>query len=394
MVWILFKLTVYVMQSEMKQAKQQNLDLNQTNGFLTSLMGQKNGEKEQQKLSPIDNLPGNSKIPVARPKLIKHDSMSRFSEPPAPPPQQPLPEKPNTPARNISTDSVPKASLKRVETEKPRNPNETNRESSQIISLVEALKSAKIEIDAQASRVKQLEELLRQEQTARENAEERARELEPRPLVNGVKENGVLENGPSTQDEEEDIPEETPEPVKDNQPKSIKEADKPQSDHTGSSFATQVLQTRIESLLSEMGQMKKQVEEYKQSADRAENSAVESRRSLAEMIETVRRERAEAASSAQSVQKEPDATSEDSLPIQELDTDSSTLAKVDKSRQPISHMRLKQLEKLENAATSFTKQSHGSALLEQSAPYASMLGVVLIGVGIMAYLNGWQKADK
>lgn len=32
--------------------------------------------------------------------------------------------------------------------------------------------------------------------------------------------------------------------------------------------------------------------------------------------------------------------------------------------------------------------------LMQSAPYASMLGVVLIGVGIMTYLNGWQKADR
>jgi hypothetical protein len=33
-------------------------------------------------------------------------------------------------------------------------------------------------------------------------------------------------------------------------------------------------------------------------------------------------------------------------------------------------------------------------MLLQSAPYASILGVVLIGVGLMTYLNSWQKLEK
>ena len=37
---------------------------------------------------------------------------------------------------------------------------------------------------------------------------------------------------------------------------------------------------------------------------------------------------------------------------------------------------------------------HGDGRLTQSAPYASMLGVVLIGVGLMAYLNGWNKVER
>jgi len=52
-----------------------------------------------------------------------------------------------------------------------------------------------------------------------------------------------------------------------------------------------------------------------------------------------------------------------------------------------------QVKELEIAATAFAKR-HRVNMLEQSAPYASMLGVVLLGVGIMAYLNGWQKMDK
>ncbi len=37
------------------------------------------------------------------------------------------------------------------------------------------------------------------------------------------------------------------------------------------------------------------------------------------------------------------------------------------------------------------ERSRTQEQLVQSAPYASILGVVLLGVGMMAYLNGWQK---
>ena len=50
-------------------------------------------------------------------------------------------------------------------------------QSSQILSLVEALTTAKKEIDSQGDRVKQLEVLLTRERKARESAEERARRL-------------------------------------------------------------------------------------------------------------------------------------------------------------------------------------------------------------------------
>jgi hypothetical protein len=50
---------------------------------------------------------------------------------------------------------------------------------------------------------------------------------------------------------------------------------------------------------------------------------------------------------------------------------------------------------LERAMATVMRDSHAQGdLTAQSAPYVSMLGVVLIGVGLMAYLNSWQKGDK
>ncbi len=40
-----------------------------------------------------------------------------------------------------------------------------------------------------------------------------------------------------------------------------------------------------------------------------------------------------------------------------------------------------------------TKQPQDQALV-QTLPYASMIGVVLLGMGLMAYLNGWQPQPK
>lgn len=51
-------------------------------------------------------------------------------------------------------------------------------------------------------------------------------------------------------------------------------------------------------------------------------------------------------------------------------------------------------KELDAAATALAKQWHRRKFMEEASPYASMLGVVLLGVGLMAYLNGWQKMDK
>ena len=89
------------------------------------------------------------------------------------------------PARSCSSDPLPSNSpLKRSDTEKPKlsGGSPVSRESSQILSLAEALSAARKDLESQGARVRELEDLLRQERTARENAEERARKLEGQAL--------------------------------------------------------------------------------------------------------------------------------------------------------------------------------------------------------------------
>ena len=172
-------------QSELKQAKQQSQDLHRTSEFFGALLTLQPGEKAPKPTSDrLVEEPQTNGHPLP-PKI---DPMSPFSQPPAPPPQQPLPEKPDA-ARANNHDSFTQPSLKRSTTEKPTlgmsSPTK-NESSSQILSLVEALTSAKKEIDSQGDRVKQLEDLLRQERKARESAEERARRLENHQSIHAV----------------------------------------------------------------------------------------------------------------------------------------------------------------------------------------------------------------
>src|SRR6266536_2286859 len=153
----------------MKQAKEQSHDLSMTGDFLGSLLNQ-DPTKEPLKPSPTDS--NGQRIVNGKPKMPKVDSSLRFSDPPAPPPQQPLPEKPDAARSSPASGSDPGSHpfLRRHDTERPLSANSNspvNREpSSQVLSLVEALNSAKKELDSQGARVKHLEDMLRQERSA------------------------------------------------------------------------------------------------------------------------------------------------------------------------------------------------------------------------------------
>ncbi|RAL00695.1 putative cytoplasm to vacuole targeting Vps64 [Aspergillus ibericus CBS 121593] len=373
--------------SEMKQAKQQTQELRQTDEFLTTIMKPGYIEKEKAKPPPADS---NAARPVnGRPKMPRVDSFSRFSEPPAPPPQQPLPEKPDALPRN-GTDALPP--LKRPEPDKTKlgTNSPVTRENSQILSLIEALSSAKRELDSQGARVKELEALLIQERNARESAEEKARSLEMQsnqaasdPVSGDAdldRENTV--QIASTEDSQTVMPEAEAPTTEIVLPDAEKEP-LPES-------PTDVLQRRLETMIQEMEEMKKQVTMFKDRADLAENESAEARKSLAEMIETLRQERAERAQ-RESV---PDAQKSADIP-EDAPSDMPKTADEQASvcaEQP--QLSATSPTKGMDNATTFAKQSHRHDVLEQSSPFASMLGVVLLGVGLMAYLNGWQKMDK
>jgi hypothetical protein len=371
----------------MKQAKQQAQDLRQTDEFLTSLMKPSHQEKEKAKHSPPDS--GVSRQVNSRPKMPRVDSFSRFSDPPAPPPQQPLPEKPDAPPRTGVDAFSP---LKRSDTEKPKlgsNNSPVSRESSQILSLIEALSSAKRELDSQGARVKELETLLLQERNARESAEEKARSLELQ--AKGI-DGKSLEPGMGARSDDVAISEKhAHEQPADAEMPPNSTSDKPSTSETLADTQAYHLHLRLEMMMEEMEEMKKQVAMFRNRAEKAESETVEARKSLAEMIDTLRRERAEKCEiSNESAAQEIAISREDSA------TDDASRAgggEVEKQAHPITTPS-SSYTNVNGSGTAFAKQPLKHDVLEQTSPYASMLGVVLLGVGLMAYLNGWQKMDK
>ncbi|KAJ5163683.1 uncharacterized protein N7500_005513 [Penicillium coprophilum] len=379
---------------ELKSAKQQTTDLSQADEFLTTIM--KPGYAEKEKLTKPTPLENSAHRQInGRPKMPRVDSFSRFSDPPAPPPQQPLPEKPDALSRSASESFSP---LKRSDTEKPKSGtgSPVSRDSSQILNLIEALSSAKREIETHGTRVKELESLLFQEQAARKLAEDKVNELEMRSALD-VREvepdNGIVPLSEKEQSNTEATvqvngihPSETPAP-EDSQAEAFVE-DK-----------TAELQTRLENMMEEMAEMRKQMASFKDRAEKAEDESSESRKSLSEMIETLRQERAEK-ELATAHEKKTDThdskpsngLSEHLLARDETLKDSKLNTPSMQSSDPVTS----QNKDVDTAAatTAFATQRYQRNYVEEASPYASMFGVVLLGVGLMAYLNGWQKMDK
>ncbi|KAL4763835.1 putative cytoplasm to vacuole targeting Vps64 [Aspergillus foveolatus] len=371
--------------SEMKQAKQQQQELRQTDEFLAGLMKSGAAEKEKQKHSPGDSI--SSRQVNGRPKMPRVDSFSRFSEPPAPPPQQPLPEKPDALPRN-GVDAI--SPLKRTDTEKPKmsaGSSPVSRESSQILSLIEALSSAKRELDTQGARVKELEQLLQQERLARESAEQKAKSLElvsakgsDRPsaptqdlLADGLPQNADHETTVNKSDSQ-----------------SIDDPAVQEQGHTPAEDQTEKLQRRLETMMKDMEAMRKQLSSYKERAEKAEAETGEARKSLAEMIETLRKERAVVRDREPLSPVRDTKFLNDSSHVNEEPTAVVNHSEVD-SQDAASSPRSKGAD----TGTGLATQPHKRLdAVEQASPLASMLGVVLLGVGLMAYLNGWQKMDK
>lgn len=378
-------------QGELKQAKQQSQDLRQTDEFLAAILKPGYVEKERAtKPSPLES--SGPRQLNGRPKMPRVDSFSRFSEPPAPPPSQPLPEKPDA-----------FSPLKRSDTEKPKSASTSSpvaRDSSQILNLIEALSTARKEIDTQGARVKELEELLRQERLARESAEERVKNLEMRSALDDMSAKSAKETGASPGHEpkikqdgqDEEI---VAKPNGSILPSEISKTPDAEQSESSAEVTTSQMQRRLDTMMEQMEEMRKQMASFKERAEKAEDESSETRKSLAEMIETLRKERAE--------KGQVSATAPDSKPeshgLDPLKTISGhpVVTENGAAELKVGGSPAQQFEKskdLDAAATAFVKQWHRRKFMEEASPYASMFGVVLLGVGLMAYLNGWQKLDK
>ena len=400
---------------ELRQAKGQSHDLRRTGDFFTTLMKLEPGEevpKSPQKMDQ-EREAANSANDQKRDVLMSPDPLSPFTQPPMPPPSQPLPDKPDI-ARSIGVDSINQP-IKRVDTEKPRStlnsPSKTEPHNGQIVSLLEALKSVKKESDSQGDRIKHLELALKRERRAREMAEKRARALAGDHQFGTNAQEGTIEE-PSFDpplDSIELLEQELPNGHIKNTERNgerlsssssmetLRESNIPHRETEETGVSASQSQARLDLMLLEMDEMKNIMEIYKRRAEDAE----ESRRGLVEMVENIRAGRdphdPQDLRSGDSTLVGSDSNSGQGLSLGShskttggnhgLWTSPSTRQTPNGSVSPGDMQR-----EIERTLSNVLQQQRPgeNGRMAQSAPYVSMVGVVLIGVGIMTWLNGWQ----
>jgi hypothetical protein len=322
---------------------------------------------------------------------------ARFSDPPNPPPQAPLPDKPPFELGDINSY------LRRSETEKPRLANGTQAQSpqekpeqgstSQVETLSEALRSAKKEYDMQTRRLRAMEELLVQERVKRETAEEKAKKLESERLGDSKSINGVLhkpeEERPSTPIEEE----------------ANSEIGKKLDDRD---TVAKKLQQRLETLLLEFQEYKASAEKWRDEKEKAEQERDEERKekhSLMEMVETIRkeqRERTERRDGKKRDSKVDDATSTaPSAPEHSSESDSAIASSRSRGlSNPLSPLARSLFANGNLSSALVQSDKDGGAYdlrtgqLVQAAPYISAMSVVLIGVAVMALVNKMSRGER
>ncbi|KAI1803425.1 hypothetical protein F4811DRAFT_341967 [Daldinia bambusicola] len=378
------------LQHEMRTQRLQSQDLGRTNQFVQGLLTKddiKDIEKPEVLEQPRSQIINGNAI-----SFRSDNGKTRFSDPPAPPPQQPLPEKPDVP------------SLKRGITERPKQPNQNlspirqDGNTSQILQLTEALNNAKREIENQSSRMRDLEETLQKERRARELAEELARRLED---ASNAKTNGVpakSETGETALEEAFEPPVDEVSPVTDNiSTGMVKTAPQTEAIEASSTH----LHSQIESMMLEIRDLRQQLDAFKQRAETAEAERDADRKSLAEMALQIRRDaEAREAAAREKVLSHPHAfenSNNTSVASKEFsgtgNTPSDSSQDQSNSNEPSDQPTLSRANTITPHSTTPGLSARDQALAN-SIPYASMIGVVLMGMSLMAYINGWQRQLK
>jgi hypothetical protein len=229
--------------------------------------------------------------------------------------------------------------------------------------------------------MRDLEEMLEKERQARELAEDLAKRLE---LQSEAKTNGHIKGN------EGSVMEDAFEP-----PAEVTEAKEVEPtttvDPNAISDSSLLLEQRLETMLVDMQELREEMESFKTRAETAESERDSDRKTLAEMVEKIRADEARRSSSTERARS----PSKTDTPSHDL-----TNGSIEKTLSP-----LLQKSGLANGNALDAKDPNRSVvstlsrppgahdpLLYHATPYASILGVVLIGMGLMAYLNGWQGA--
>ncbi|GAB7345994.1 hypothetical protein MBLNU457_4768t2 [Dothideomycetes sp. NU457] len=356
---------------ELTLARQQSSDIARAKQALAGVL----------EIDLADVVNDEKKIPhqVIKPSPVKskHDN-KHFSEPPAPPPQQPLPAKPDV-AKALA-DPVIQPLLQRSHTARPSvftnsSPNSAD-QSQALLVLTSELKLAKEQIPRLEDRVKNLEQALQAEKTLRETAEERADVLEKLSR----KDSGLLSNG------------------------EIHETADTTTTGANSTTTDEELHNQLERLRATVDEMKQHMESYRRRAETAEAERDESRKTLAEMIEEKRNANIEAERVA-AAQHATITANHHALGTKDLnghlsppETNGVVLTTLlEKAgitvNQPMSKEQAANLQKLLNVEAPDSKD-WSSQLSYHGIPHACALSTIVVGLALMHYLNGWEKIQR
>lgn len=363
----------------MKLALQQQEDLKRARQSIEAMLS---GKIE----SPPEKEPkSKSNSEKSRPSPIKSktDLKAHFSEPPAPPPSAPLPEKPDV--TRALADPLIQPLLRRSDTARPPSASSSPTRmdhSSDILRLCEELKLAKGELSNQSERMKNLETELAHERTARESAEERAQRLEqrrdsPRDSFSGELAAIETKDLQSTTDNPPD------------------------------------LQVQLDRLKSSMDEMKLTMESYRQRAENAESERDEARQSLADLIEQKRRENTDANTVRPSSRGKPSPTKRNFPsdakeaqpnghaipPIPSSPTSEALLERAGvEEGTPITPEQAKILTQfLSEQVLSPGKAGNAGerdVVKYYSVPTVSAVSIFLVGCVVMRWINAWEKVER
>jgi hypothetical protein len=289
----------------------------------------------------------------------------------------PIPHGQPTTELSISRDRSPDVHSSSHSTKSDRsNPPE------KMLSLVGELARARKEVETNSARIQDLEDALRKEKLAREVAEDRATQLEnasrllrtagnPSTLaLSHFLSNPVLTagTGPDTS------------------------LDDPKAAADSATQAAAELQHRMEAILQELASVKSDMHSYKLRAEAAElrASAAEQERDTDKktLLETIRAIRAEEDYRLKRVAEQGSQT----LDAETTDCAVQVTTPGDRRRAsaPPGIMRA-------DSGIAVARLSKEQTLLlrkQSGAPYASLLGVVVLGVGLMAVINNWQRGER
>lgn len=388
-----------VPKAECKAAKQQSLDLQRTQQHIDSILTADSSPSKKdgsQRASPIEKV------------KAKDSFKARFSDPPAPPPQAPLPEKPDLLAlRNATSIGAAAAgfspSLTRIDTARPHLPpssksamstTEAVTNAKEFANLMEQLTKARQEVETERQRLKETEENLLQERVKREEAEERAKRLESQRL-----------NVPPSPAKSE----ESHTPI-DDEHQDLSQNDAAQPD-------TKKLQERFDLLLAEFNEYKQAAEQWKAEKEQAESERDQERKerlSLAEMIEKIKaeesgrsprrksrgRRRSKSKSTAEETLRSHDGTREASADETDFENDDHETngvmvngTKGVANGHPISGTP-KGSKGSDQSDTRRSALLRRDTAMREATPYLSAVSVLLLGAAVMALINKMQRGES